>query len=69
MRNLIAFEPVRVTAALLVFGSAVIGLCALIWAMEPEVVAGIGLVWSTFVGLIGSVFVRNAVTPVASTGV
>ena len=64
MRNYVSIEPVRTLAALLVLGSAVIGLCALIWTMDPEVVAGIGFVWSAFVAFLASFFVRNEVIPV-----
>jgi len=64
MFDLAAIEPARVTAAFLVFGSAVIALCAYVWSMSDELVGGIGLVWSTFIGLINSIVVRNRVTPV-----
>jgi uncharacterized membrane protein len=63
MKNFIKIEPVRVTAALLVLGSAIIGLCALIWEIDGEVIAGISLVWAGLIGFVNSLFVRNQVMP------
>ena len=63
MKNYIQIEPVRTLSAVLAFGAAVIILIALLTDLSGEVVAAIQGVWAAFIAVIGSVFVRNEVTP------
>lgn len=63
VRDTIVFEPVRSLSALLAFGAAVVAALSfgLNWSGEAASLAG--GVWSAFVALINTFFVRNAVTP------
>ena len=57
-------EPVRISAAVLILGAALIALGALIFNWDAEVVAGIGFVWAAVIGVVDAIIVRNKVTPV-----
>lgn len=63
MKQYLHIEPVRTLSAVLAFGAAVIALIALLTDLSGDVVGAIQLVWSAFVALVGSFFVRNEVTP------
>lgn len=57
------FEPVRFSAALSVFGTAVIALVAAVFAW-PALVVGLVLgVWNAGIALFNSFVVRESVTP------
>lgn len=64
MRTYISIEPVRTLSALLAFGAAIIALIAWQFSWDETLVGIVALIWSTFIALVGSFFVRNVVTPV-----
>ncbi len=64
MKQYLHIEPVRTLSAVLALGAAIIALIALLTDMSGDVVGAIQLVWSAFVALVGSFFVRAQVTPV-----
>lgn len=58
------FEPLRLSAALMVLGAALIALLG--FFVAAPVVAAAGAVWTGIVGVFNAVYVRNTVTPNAS---
>lgn len=64
MKQYIHIEPVRVLAAVLALGVALITLFALIWNWDENLILAINGVWAALVAVVGSIFVRGEVTPV-----
>ncbi len=58
----LTFEPVRFSAALSLFGTAVISLLALVFAWPAVAVVAVGGVWAAAIGVFNSLFIRNQVT-------
>lgn len=58
----ITFEPVRFSAALSLFGTAVISLLALVFTWPAVAVVAVGGVWAAALGVFNSLFIRNQVT-------
>ncbi len=66
LKDKIIFEPVRSLSALLAFGVAVIVGLAFNFDWSGEAVASVQAIWGAFIALVGTFFVREAVTPNAS---
>lgn len=58
----LSFEPVRFSAALSLFGTAVISLLAIVFAWPAVAVVAVGAVWAAGIGIFNSLFIRNQVT-------
>jgi len=64
--NILKTEPVRALSALLAFGAAVILLLQHAFGWDGTLTGLVGTAWSAFIGLVGSFFTREQVTPNAS---
>lgn len=62
----ITFEPVRFSAALSLFGTAIISLLALVFTWPAVAVVAVGGVWAAAIGVFNSLFIRGQVTPNAN---
>ena len=63
MRNYISIEPVRTLSAVLALGVAIITLLALQFNWDESLILAINGVWAAIISVVGSIFVRNEVTP------
>lgn len=64
LKSYIQFEPVRLSAALAMFGVAVGGLLALL--TTAAIGGAMAAVWASGVAIFNALFVRNQVTPNAA---
>lgn len=68
MNKYFQFEPVRFSAALLVFGAAVLAVLYYAAGIEAEATVLLGTVWSSAIGLFNAFVIREQVTPVNDEG-
>lgn len=61
--NYLHIEPVRTLSAVLALGVAVITLLALQFDWSEDLILAINGVWAAIISVVGSLFVRNTVTP------
>lgn len=66
MKNILTFEPVRFTSALLALGAAIIALLASAFAWPAATVTLIYGVWNAAVALLNASWTRAKVTPWAA---
>ena len=56
-------EPVRVSAAILVLGAAIIALLTLVLDWSGDLAVLVSGIWAATIGVLDSVVIRNRVTP------
>ena len=61
--NYIHIEPVRTLSAVLALGVAIITLLALQFNWDESLILAINGVWAAIIPVVGSIFVREQVTP------